>query len=306
MVRELGKVPGTNPSSRFSGQPEKRGHLEATTVRAFLVSAGFPTAGVTEEAHLHCRKCGRVRSHPIQGRQSGHEPAFRRSSDRRVERSHGSGVSTGWFHSHGRTPFVHRGARRSGIGEWRTTRDGHADPAYPRLPPTRRPDGPCLVVDLDVVARQFPCLREGAARQPDLSMRSRPIRRRRSCRLLAGLGSNFDTASVAEIEMALDAGATPDRISYGNTIKKERDIARAYALGVSPLRRRQPRGSREDRARRSRRPRLLPRADQRRGRRMAAVAQVRMRAADGRRRAGLRPPARPRLATACPSMSARR
>ena len=32
--------------------------------------------------------------------------------------------------------------------------------------------------------------------------------------------------------MVLAAGATPDRISYGNTIKKERDIARAYALGV--------------------------------------------------------------------------
>ena len=39
---EIGKVPGINPSSRFSGQPEERGHLEATTVRAFLVSAGCP------------------------------------------------------------------------------------------------------------------------------------------------------------------------------------------------------------------------------------------------------------------------
>jgi ornithine decarboxylase len=37
---------------------------------------------------------------------------------------------------------------------------------------------------------------------------------------------------VPEIEMVLAAGATADRISYGNTIKKERDIARAYALGV--------------------------------------------------------------------------
>jgi ornithine decarboxylase len=46
------------------------------------------------------------------------------------------------------------------------------------------------------------------------------------------MGSCFDTASVPEIEMALAAGATPDRVSYGNTIKKERDIARAYALGV--------------------------------------------------------------------------
>ena len=50
--------------------------------------------------------------------------------------------------------------------------------------------------------------------------------------LLARLGSCFDTASIAEIEQALAAGATPDRISFGNTIKKERDIARAYALGV--------------------------------------------------------------------------
>ena len=32
--------------------------------------------------------------------------------------------------------------------------------------------------------------------------------------------------------MVLAAGATADRISFGNTIKKERDIARAYELGV--------------------------------------------------------------------------
>ena len=30
----------------------------------------------------------------------------------------------------------------------------------------------------------------------------------------------------------LATGATPERISFGNTIKKERDIARAYVLGV--------------------------------------------------------------------------
>ena len=50
--------------------------------------------------------------------------------------------------------------------------------------------------------------------------------------LLASLGSCFDTASVVEIEQTLAAGATPDRISFGNTIKKERDVARAYELGV--------------------------------------------------------------------------
>ena len=50
--------------------------------------------------------------------------------------------------------------------------------------------------------------------------------------LLAGLGSCFDAASLTEIELAIAAGATPDRISFGNTIKKEKDIARAYALGI--------------------------------------------------------------------------
>src|SRR6202020_3628848 len=50
--------------------------------------------------------------------------------------------------------------------------------------------------------------------------------------LLASLGSCFDTASIPEIEMALAAGAAPDRISFGNTIKKERDIARAFELDV--------------------------------------------------------------------------
>jgi len=96
---------------------------------------------------------------------------------------------------------------------------------------TRRPEGPCLVVDLDVVRDNY----LGFARaMPDTrifyAVKANPAPEILS--LLADLGSSFDTASVPEIEMALTAGATPDRISYGNTIKKERDIARAYALGV--------------------------------------------------------------------------
>src|SRR3984957_14453795 len=50
--------------------------------------------------------------------------------------------------------------------------------------------------------------------------------------LLASMGSCFDCASVAAIQMALHAGATPERVSYGNTINKERDIARAFALRI--------------------------------------------------------------------------
>jgi ornithine decarboxylase len=95
----------------------------------------------------------------------------------------------------------------------------------------RREDGPCLVVDLDVVRDNYNAF---AKALPDTrvfyAVKANPAPEVLS--LLAGLGSCFDTASVAEIEMVLAAGATADRISYGNTIKKERDIARAFALGV--------------------------------------------------------------------------
>ncbi len=97
---------------------------------------------------------------------------------------------------------------------------------------TRRPEGPCLVVDLDVVASNYSAFEKAL---PDsrifYAVKANPAPE--ILKLLAGLGSNFDTASVREIELALEAGATPERISFGNTIKKERDIARAHALGVS-------------------------------------------------------------------------
>jgi ornithine decarboxylase len=92
-------------------------------------------------------------------------------------------------------------------------------------------DGPCLVVDLDVVRENYGAF---AKALPDsrvfYAVKANPAPELLS--LLASLGSCFDTASVAEIEMVLAAGATPERISFGNTIKKERDIARAFALGV--------------------------------------------------------------------------
>src|SRR5918994_2310109 len=95
----------------------------------------------------------------------------------------------------------------------------------------RREDGPCMVLDLDVVrdnyakfARALPNTRVFYA------VKANPAPE--ILRMLALLGSCFDAASVAEIEMVLAAGATADRISFGNTIKKERDIARALELGV--------------------------------------------------------------------------
>ncbi|OZA91188.1 MAG: ornithine decarboxylase, partial [Azorhizobium sp. 39-67-5] len=96
---------------------------------------------------------------------------------------------------------------------------------------TRREDGPCVVVDLDVVranyaafSRALPDTRVFYAvkANPDAAI----------LKALAEMGSCFDTASVVEIELALAAGAGPERLSFGNTIKKERDIERAYKMGV--------------------------------------------------------------------------
>jgi ornithine decarboxylase len=92
-------------------------------------------------------------------------------------------------------------------------------------------DGPRLVVDLEVVRENY---RGFANALPDTrvfyAVKANPAPE--ILDLLARLGSCFDAASVVEIEQVLAAGATADRISFGNTIKKERDIARAYALGV--------------------------------------------------------------------------
>ena len=50
--------------------------------------------------------------------------------------------------------------------------------------------------------------------------------------LLADLGSNFDCASIYELDRVLDCGVDANRISYGNTIKKAQHIKYAYEKGV--------------------------------------------------------------------------
>ena len=90
---------------------------------------------------------------------------------------------------------------------------------------------PYLVTDIDVVADRFVAL-EAALPGVNLhyAVKSNP-----SPAVLAKvleLGGRFDVASPGEIELCLAAGASPDQISYGNTIKKRVDIASAYALGI--------------------------------------------------------------------------
>ena len=96
----------------------------------------------------------------------------------------------------------------------------------------RKEDGPCLVLDLDIVRDNYLAF---AKVLPDTkvfyAVKANP--QPEILALLAKLGSSFDVASLAETEAVLAAGVTPDRISYGNTIKKEREIAAACKLGIS-------------------------------------------------------------------------
>jgi ornithine decarboxylase len=96
----------------------------------------------------------------------------------------------------------------------------------------QKPATPCLVMDLDVVADNYRRLHAAVPRAGIYyAVKANPAPE--ILKLLAKLGSSFDTASVNEIDMVLATGASADRISYGNTIKKKADIAAAHARGVS-------------------------------------------------------------------------
>ena len=93
------------------------------------------------------------------------------------------------------------------------------------------PKTPFLLVDLEVAAKnykEFKAAFVGAKIFYAVKANSAPP----VLKKLVSLRSNFDAASLVEIKKCLSAGADPGSISYGNTIKKQRDIESAYNLGV--------------------------------------------------------------------------
>src|SRR5262249_7166984 len=187
--------------------------LKATTDRASLVSAGLPPpAWLPKRLVHHCRPCGVGSPHSNPRQHSGSRAHGRQC----VPTAH---QATGW---HPAPPAVRR---LPAMGRALMTA------RIRQFLRKRAEDGPCLVVDLDVVRENYLAF---AKALPDTkvfyAVKANPAPEVLS--LLAVLGSSFDAASVAEIEIVLAAGAPAERISFGNTIKKERDVARAYALGV--------------------------------------------------------------------------
>ncbi len=96
---------------------------------------------------------------------------------------------------------------------------------------TVRPQTPCVVIDLDIVRDRFLALQ---SLFPDVSIyyavKANPAAE--VIAALAALNCCFDLASPGEMERCRGAGVGASDLSYGNTIKRERDIAAAFAEGI--------------------------------------------------------------------------
>ena len=90
---------------------------------------------------------------------------------------------------------------------------------------------PFLVVNLDIVRRKYEeLLHHFPFAKIYYAVKANPAVE--VLELLRDLGSCFDIASRYELDRVLALGITPDRISFGNTIKKAVDIRYFYEKGV--------------------------------------------------------------------------
>ena len=90
---------------------------------------------------------------------------------------------------------------------------------------------PFVMINLDSVAKKYDELRK-ALPQSDVYYAVKANPEIEVLKLLAEKGSFFDVAAIYEIDLVLGLGVDPSRLSFGNTIKKARDIAYAYSKGV--------------------------------------------------------------------------
>lgn len=90
---------------------------------------------------------------------------------------------------------------------------------------------PNIVVNLQTIKKNFIKLRDSFPfARIYYAMKANPGEP--VLKLLSEMGSNFDIASRYELDQILSLGVSPDRLSYGNTIKKAKDIEYFYQKGV--------------------------------------------------------------------------
>ncbi len=96
----------------------------------------------------------------------------------------------------------------------------------------RRPPTPCLVIDLDIVRARYETLRAHFPKAEIFyAVKANPAQE--VIATLAELGASFDVASEGERLRCRDLRISEKRLSFGNTVKRENEIAQAYAEGVA-------------------------------------------------------------------------
>src|ERR1700704_5980934 len=99
-------------------------------------------------------------------------------------------------------------------------------PKIARFLAEQRPATPCLVLDVDRVEEKFDALRRALPlARIYYAVKANPAPQ--ILERLVRLASFFDAASFEEVQACLHAGASPEAISYGNTIKKASAIRQA-------------------------------------------------------------------------------
>ena len=90
---------------------------------------------------------------------------------------------------------------------------------------------PFVVIDTNIIAKQYDDM-VNSFPYADVYYAVKANPAAEILTLLKNKGSNFDIASIYELDMVTNVGVTPDRVSYGNTIKKRQDVRAFYERGV--------------------------------------------------------------------------
>ena len=105
-------------------------------------------------------------------------------------------------------------------------------PKIARFLREQQPATPCLILDVDRVEDNFRALRRTLPlARIYYAVKANPAPQ--ILERLVGLSSFFDAAGFEEVAACLNAGAQPDAISFGNTIKKVSAIRQAHERGVT-------------------------------------------------------------------------
>ena len=106
----------------------------------------------------------------------------------------------------------------------RPAQSGLATSHLDRFLAENHPPTPFVVVDLDVVRARYDALRQALpSAEIYYAVKANPAAEVVSA--LAALGANFDLASRGEFDICLGLNIPPQRLSFGNTIKRESAIA---------------------------------------------------------------------------------